>query len=649
MRQYIDTVTDELSDLPIPDAEVFVYNDDATDTAAATLATLYASDGSTEVGNPLTTNAQGEYSFYQETGEYTALVYYGSRLRRRLRLLVGGGYSAAAASSAQAALAAAGIGEYDDTADGLAGTSVTETFWVDQGDGTGMVYRHDTGPVATALRPFILDPTGTGAADIFAGGVPRSAALAASSGAAQVGVKQGGTGATDRDIEKEIRERGVSIKQFGAVCDGVTDDSAAIQLAVNYCLASSPPKTLIIPGKSRMASSVNIDRPVGTNGDDFHIVGQGIGAGLHTTGNVTMFDSTLTVTIDPQSERVKFHNLAFSTNLIGNTSYVMSGKFLRVSFNNCFFNLIRTVNSTIYLQSWSWNSCVLSFCAADFAKGAGSYDCAFIGCEAKGGSTIFNSIDAVRGTTGFRFLSNLVEGLQDSTIKITGAAGVSICFNHIEGNSGAFDFNFFAGSIAGETATIMGNYIVRASGVSFYYGPMTGVFSAGNYQSGGTLHSGIANVNLISAGDSCPTISDVTLTNRLGSGLKSKGDALSSSVTVDAAAGKLGYATGAGGAVTQATSKATGVTLNRPSGAITLHNAALAAATAVSFTLTNSTIAATDVVTVSIKSGATAGAYVATVDAVAAGSAQISLRNLTAGSLGEAVVISFAVIKAVAA
>ena len=116
--------------------------------------------------------------------------------------------------------------------------------------------------------------------------------------------------------------------------------------------------------------------------------------------------------------------------------------------------------------------------------------------------------------------------------------------------------------------------------------------------------------------------------------------------TASASAG-LGYSTGAGGAVTQATSKSTGVTLNNVCGAITMNNASLAAATSVGFTLTNSAIAAADAVIVTIKSGATADSYTVTVDAVAAGSCRISLRNVTAGSLGEAVVVTFVVVKGV--
>jgi len=181
MKQFIETITDELTALPIAGAEVFVYDDDNN------FATLYASDSTTEIDNPLTTNEDGEFSFYSPTTELTALVYYGKRLRRRLRLLVGGGYSIAAQSAAQAALAASGVGEYADTAAGLAATSIGETFWVDQGDGTGQVYRHDSGPVSTALQAFIIDPTDAAAASIFAGGVPTAAALSSVSGGALVG------------------------------------------------------------------------------------------------------------------------------------------------------------------------------------------------------------------------------------------------------------------------------------------------------------------------------------------------------------------------------------------------------------------------------------------------------------------------------
>jgi hypothetical protein len=111
---------------------------------------------------------------------------------------------------------------------------------------------------------------------------------------------------------------------------------------------------------------------------------------------------------------------------------------------------------------------------------------------------------------------------------------------------------------------------------------------------------------------------------------------------------KAGYITGEGGAVTQATSKSTAVTLSKKCGTVTMNNAALAADTIVSFTLTNTTIAATDVVVLNHASGGTAGKYALNAQA-AAGSALINVTNISAGALSEAIVIRFAVIKAVAA
>jgi hypothetical protein len=110
--------------------------------------------------------------------------------------------------------------------------------------------------------------------------------------------------------------------------------------------------------------------------------------------------------------------------------------------------------------------------------------------------------------------------------------------------------------------------------------------------------------------------------------------------------GGVGYATGAGGTITQSTNKSTGVTLSTICGAITMNNAALAAATIVSFVLTNTTIAVTDVMVLNHISGGTIGAYTLNAQC-AAGSATINVRNNTAGSLSDAIIIQFAVIKGV--
>jgi len=110
---------------------------------------------------------------------------------------------------------------------------------------------------------------------------------------------------------------------------------------------------------------------------------------------------------------------------------------------------------------------------------------------------------------------------------------------------------------------------------------------------------------------------------------------------------QLGYTTEGQGTVTQATSKSTAVTLNKPAGQITMNNASLATATNVTFTFNNSFISANDILILNVGAGATSGAYNCWVSSLSAGAATVTLRNISGGSLSEAVVINYALIHCV--
>ena len=188
-----------------------------------------------------------------------------------------------------------------------------------------------------------------------------------------------------------------------------------------------------------------------------------------------------------------------------------------------------------------------------------------------------------------------------------------------------------SGTIVSNNATITGGAI---SGVAFS-GTFTGItsISADSFFTSDAAAGLTLTGNELTA-DGTDTDIDVELKP------KGAGEIVCSS--------KIGYATGTGGTVTQATNKSTGVTLNKLSGQITMNGAQLNRNTGVSFTLTNSFIAATDVVVLNIASGATANAYLLTVDAIAAGSCRVHLHNILSGSdLSEAVVLNFVVIKGV--
>jgi hypothetical protein len=106
----------------------------------------------------------------------------------------------------------------------------------------------------------------------------------------------------------------------------------------------------------------------------------------------------------------------------------------------------------------------------------------------------------------------------------------------------------------------------------------------------------------------------------------------------------LGFTSAGQSAVTQATSKATGVTTTTPVSIITMNAASLATVTTVAFTLTNPRIKVGDQILVSHSSAGTAGGYNVWANTVANGSAVIQVRNITAGPLAEAIVLTVTVL-----
>lgn len=149
---------------------------------------------------------------------------------------------------------------------------------------------------------------------------------------------------------------------------------------------------------------------------------------------------------------------------------------------------------------------------------------------------------------------------------------------------------------------------------------------------------------VLNASKGISTITSATITTLTATTVAASGAITSSGATTT-----IGYATGAGGAVTQITSASTGVTLSKPCGQITTVALTTAAAAEEAFTVTNTLVAATDVVVVGT-TYAGAGTPIVYCKKVAAGSFDIGITNVhAANALDAVVVINFAVIKAVAA
>lgn len=114
--------------------------------------------------------------------------------------------------------------------------------------------------------------------------------------------------------------------------------------------------------------------------------------------------------------------------------------------------------------------------------------------------------------------------------------------------------------------------------------------------------------------------------------------------------GTFGYGTGAGGTVTQATSKSTSVTLNKSSGLITTNAASLAAGATINFVVNNTTVNLSSVIVLSFPTASVSMSnYRIEVYQVFNGSFAVRIINISAGALAESLPIQFNVLQGVQA
>lgn len=309
----------------------------------------------------------------------------------------------------------------------------------------------------------------------------------------------------------------VNIKDFGAACDGVTDDTAAVQAAIDFCAANNWP-TLIIPGRTYITSSVNIDREVDTTTDEFFIVGIGNKGGFYTDQSISIFSSTYAITTAPLSEFVTFQNIRFAADAVATDAYCIDGnKFLRMRFSNCYFFKINCAYTNNYIQQYCFDNCNIRQTKGWFLESVvgGAFPLAGSVYNVDWTDNVFEKGSLGVAETGFikaeyqvagsNFVGGIFEGSYGPFYDAARTVGVNFSGIYFEINTdqeiklGVCDAASITGCLFDNPIASGDKYCVNASGV-------VNLFSGGNYATNKLYFSppttmGTSNSGLVSVGD----------------------------------------------------------------------------------------------------------------------------------------------------
>lgn len=285
----------------------------------------------------------------------------------------------------------------------------------------------------------------------------------------------------------------VSIREFGAVGDGVADDTQAVQAAIDYCLTypNGQLPFLLADGKFRITAPLIINRPVDTTQNEFHIVGQGYFGGFYADSNIGyFFSSTIPHTTAPVSEQVTFVSVQFETNnKTLDLSAVDGNKFLRMKFDKCYFLRCGATSSSIYIQTYNFSLCQAREWDDWFVDALGFYDvhvnqCLFENASTGKGFSCFDPSNN-KGAIGCSFTNNNFEGCFGPFLSLQTPYGVTVSGNYFEQNS-TFNIDFSQGRTQG--CVVSGNFFsAKASNIAnpnFYevsVGECFGFTGSGNF------------------------------------------------------------------------------------------------------------------------------------------------------------------------
>jgi hypothetical protein len=251
----------------------------------------------------------------------------------------------------------------------------------------------------------------------------------------------------------------VNVKDFGAKGDGVTDDTAAVQAAIDFCLSTTLPlvngQSLIpqlrVSGMCRITAPLIIDRPLNQTGF-FRIIGDGVVGGFVATTATSIFSTSNAFYATQLSNQVSFENLTFQGVADGGTLLIYAidvHRYVRTQIKGCFFQIIRLCSGNSpgqYVQSLYITNTFVRACP-------GKWMDVFAFLDVHVSNSLFEGIleevfFAGSDMNVFTLRDCVLEFNRSDVITTTLAQGVVIDGNYVEDNFGHFvKFSGIAGGV----------------------------------------------------------------------------------------------------------------------------------------------------------------------------------------------------------
>jgi hypothetical protein len=294
--------------------------------------------------------------------------------------------------------------------------------------------------------------------------------------AALVTYNEGGAGAVTYTVRAKLQQT-VSVKDFGAVGNGITDDTAAIQAAINSL--STTGGKVYLP-----ANTYKITAPLTNTKSGVSLFGDGSAATIISnsqTGDAIVFGNGTDELTQCQITGIKiqgsatsgrgFYGKIFGSQCTLNDVYINSGS-VGIQLDSCYVSkyynvwVRNTVSHGIFVNNISHNATFIG-CKVQLAGGNGMVIQGSYNVLVTGSNFEFNQINQIavgNGCAGVDIADNYFEGLMPYT---SGNAGVYVSTG---ANVTAVKNNFFDATQTGVAGTDgTGTYLKVDGGVRVEY------------------------------------------------------------------------------------------------------------------------------------------------------------------------------------